>query len=121
MPHAIRLREKDINKLATVLQYPAEMLQELAAKNLLDDTEVRNLLILSDWRQLKKSKKYTTAQIVEALINEYQVSKSKVEFIIYAKKKSQYWCKECEKRIPRSEYQRNGGICDRCVALSIKL
>lgn len=121
MAHTIRLREKDVNKLSTILQYPTEALQELAAKNLLDDTEVRNLLILSDWRQLKRSKKYTTSQITDALINEYQVSKSKVESIIYSKKKSQYWCKECEKRIPKSEHLRNNGICDKCVALSIKL
>jgi formylmethanofuran dehydrogenase subunit E len=121
MPPKIRLREKDVNKLSTILRYPAETLQELAAKNLLDDTEARNLLILTDWRMLKKNKEYTTIQIVEALVNEYQVSKTKVETVIYAKKKSQYWCKECGKRIPKSEYRKNDGICDRCVALSIKL
>jgi formylmethanofuran dehydrogenase subunit E len=109
MSHTIRLREKDINKLSGILNYSTEMLQGLATKNLLDDTEARNLLILSDWRQLKKSKKYTTLQIVEALIEEYQVSRSKVESIIYAKKQSQYWCKRCEKRIPKSEYKRNDG------------
>ena len=121
MAHTIRLREKDINKLSSVLNLSVETLQELGAKNLLDDTEARNLLILSDWKRLKRGNKHTTSQIVEALINEYQVSKSKVENIIYAKKKSQYWCKQCGKRILKSEYQRNNGICDRCVTLSIKL
>ncbi|NDV64018.1 hypothetical protein [Bacteroides sp. 224] len=121
MAHKIRLREKDINKLSSILNFSTETLQELEAKNLLDDTEARNLLILNDWRALKKNKKYTTTQIVEALVNEYQVSKTKVETVIYAKKKSQYWCKKCQKRIPKSEYNKNDGVCNRCVALSIKL
>jgi hypothetical protein len=117
----IKLREKDINKLSGITQIPTETLQKLEAMNLLDEMEVRNLLILTDWRALKRGKRYNTTQIVGALVNEYQVSKSKVENIIYAKRKSQYWCRQCEKRILKSEHQRNSGICDKCVIQSIKL
>lgn len=116
-----KLRDKDINKLSGILQYPTEMIQKIVSMNLLDTIEARNLLILTDWRTLKRSKKYKTFQIIEALVNEYQVSSSKVESIIYAKKQSQYWCKQCQKRIPKGEFQRNNGICDKCVIQSIEL
>ena len=121
MIQKIRLREKDINKLSNITQQSAETLQKLESMNLIDVTEARNLLILTDWRALKKGKKYTTAQIVGALVEEHQVSKSKVDSIIYAKKKSQYWCEQCEKRIPKGIYQRNNGLCDKCVIKSIEL
>lgn len=116
-----KLREKDIEKLSVILQYPTEMVKKLESMNMLDTMEARNLLILTDWKALKRARKYKTFQIIEALVNEYQVSKSKVESIIYAKKKSQYWCSKCQKRIPKGEFQRNDGLCDRCVVQSIKL
>lgn len=116
-----KLRDKDINKLSSVLQYPSEMVQKLESMNLLDTTEARNFLILADWKALKRERKYKTFQIIEALVNEYQVSKSKVEFIIYAKKKSQYWCEKCQKRVSKSEFIRNNGVCDKCLIQSIEL
>jgi formylmethanofuran dehydrogenase subunit E len=117
----IRFRNKDFDKLANILQLPVEMLQKLEAMNLLNIPECRNLLILTDWRLLKKNKEYTTFQITEALSNEYQISESTVEKIIYAKKKSQYWCEECRKRISKSESLRNEGVCDKCIVKSIKI
>lgn len=116
-----KLRDKDINKLSGVLQCSTEIIQKLESMNMLDTIEARNALILADWRVLKRDKKYRTFQIVEALANEYQVSKSKVEYIIYSKKESQYWCNKCQKRISKSEYQRNSGICDKCIIQSIEL
>jgi hypothetical protein len=121
MANKIRLREKDIQKISVLLKLPIDILQELNAKKLLDDTEVRDLLILSDWKKIRKRKNFTASQITEALMNEYQVSKSKIENIIYIKKKAQHYCTQCQKRIPKSEYKRNNGFCDRCIALSIKL
>lgn len=123
MTPKIKLRDKDLNKLSGITQISVETLKKLESMNLLDEIEVRNLLILTDWRKLKlkQDKKYTTAQIVGAIVNEYQVSTSKVENIIYEKKKSMYWCKLCEKRISKGEYQRNDGVCDKCVTQSIKL
>jgi predicted RNA-binding Zn-ribbon protein involved in translation (DUF1610 family) len=117
----VRLRSKDFDKLSDILQLPAEMLQKLEAMSLLNIPECRNLLILTDWRLLKKNKEYTTFQIVEALSGEYQISESTVEKIIYAKKKSQYWCEKCGKRISKSESLRNDGICDKCIVKSIKI
>jgi hypothetical protein len=121
MAPKIRLRDKDFDKLAGILQLPVEIIQKLDVMNLLDNLESRSLLILTDWRVLKRGKKYTTTQIVEALCSEYKTSKSTVEKIIYAKKKSQYWCKGCGKRISKGESFRNNSICDKCIAKSIKI
>ena len=121
MPSKIKLREKDINKLSRIIDMPIEILVKLHSMSLIDEIDARNLLIISDWKKLKQSKKYNTSQIIAALSNEYQVSDTTIESVIYAKKKLLYWCKKCEKRISKGEFQRNNGICDKCVVNSIEL
>ena len=121
MTPKIKFREKDINKLSGIIQVPIEILAKLQSMSLIDEIDARNLLIITDWRKLKRSKKYNTTQIIGALSNEYQVSDTTIESVIYAKRKLLYWCKSCEKRIPKGEFQRNSGICDKCVIESIEL
>ena len=58
----IKLREKDINKLSSVTQLSTEVLLKLASMNMIDVIEARNLLILTDWRILKRGKRYTTSK-----------------------------------------------------------
>lgn len=121
MSHLIRLREKDIYKLSEITNCPPETLQQMSEMNLLDVSEVRNKLILNDWRKLKRSKTYKSFQIIEAIATEYQVSSSKVEFVIYAKKRLLHYCEKCGKRISKVESIRNSGICDGCTVKSIRL
>lgn len=116
-----RLREKDINKLSAITQIPGQSLELLSSMKLLDVPTSTDLLILNDWKALKKTKQYTTSQIIQALISEYNVSKSKVQSAIYKKKTMVHYCDECGKRIPKSEHVRNNGKCDLCVAKSIRL
>lgn len=121
MAPKIKLRDKEINKLSSALQLPIETIQKFNLLKLIDVTEARNLLILSDWRKLKRNRKYTTGQIVEALMNEYNVSNSKVTSIIYAKRSTEKHCAVCDKRITKGEHLRNDGKCDKCVVKSIEL
>ena len=40
MIQKIKLREKDINKLSSIIRLPTEALQKLASMNIIDTTEV---------------------------------------------------------------------------------
>ena len=71
--------------------------------------------------KIKNTKKYTVKQILQAIMDEYQVSKTKVQAAVYGKRKRTYSCQQCGKRITKSESTRNSGICDACVSKSIEL
>ena len=117
----IRLREKDIEKLSIILELPQYAVEKMAAMNLIYDALAVDLLMVYDWKKLKRSKKYTVKQILQALMDEYQVSKTKVQAAVYGKRKRTYSCQQCGKRITKSESDRNEGLCDLCVSKSIEL
>lgn len=117
----IRLREKDIEKLAIILQLPQYTIEKMAAMNLINDSLAVDMLMIYDWKKLKNTKKYTVKQILQAIMDEYQVSKTKVQAAVYGKRKRTYSCQQCGKRITKSESTRNSGICDACVSKSIEL
>lgn len=117
----IRLREKDIEKLSIILQLPQFAVEKMAAMNLINDALAVDMLVIYDWKRLKKNKKYTVKQILQALMDEYQVSRTKVQAAVYGKRKHTYSCQQCGKRITKSESVRNDGLCDMCVSKSIEL
>lgn len=117
----IKLREKDLQKLSEILQIPYISLEKMSSMNLINDGLAVDQLILHDWRALKRSKKYSTKQVMTALVNEYQVSKSKIESAVYSKRKRIFSCTQCGRRISKSEFIRNEGLCDMCISQSIKL
>ena len=117
----IRLREKELEKLANVLQIPYTAVEKMASMNLINDGLAIDLLIINDWRALRRGNKYSVKQILPALINEYQVSRSKIESAVYGKRKRIFSCTQCGRRISKSESIRNEGLCDMCVSQTIKL
>lgn len=117
----IRLREKDIEKLSIILQLPQYTIEKMAAMNLINDSLAVDMLMVYDWKKLRSSKRYTVKQILQAIMDEYQVSKTKVQAAVYGKRKRTYSCQQCGKRILKSESVRNSGICDACVSKSIEL
>lgn len=117
----IKLREKDLEKLSDILQIPYAATEKMSSMNLINDGLAIDLLIIHDWKTLKRSKKYSVKQILPAIMNEYQVSKSKVEAAIYGKRKRVYSCSQCGRRISKSEFARNEGLCDMCISQTIKL
>jgi formylmethanofuran dehydrogenase subunit E len=117
----IKLRKKDKEKLSTILQLPQYDIEKMAAMNLIHEAIAIDMLIVHDWRKLKRSGHYTVKQILQAIMNEYQVSKSKVQAAIYGKRKHTYSCTNCGKRILKAESERNDGLCDTCVSKTIEL
>lgn len=117
----IRLREKEIEKLSIILQLPQHNLEKVASMGLINEPVAIDMLVVYDWKKLKRDGKYTVKQIIQALMDEYQISRSKVQSAVYGKRKHTYSCQKCGKRITKSESVRNNGICDMCVSKSIQL
>lgn len=117
----IKLRNKDTEKLSTILQIPQYAVEKMAAMNLIHEAIAIDMLIVHDWRKLKRHGQYTVKQILQAVMSEYQVSKSKVQAAVYGKRKHTYSCLQCGKRIVKSESERNDGLCDDCISKSIEL
>lgn len=117
----IRLRDKEIEKLSKILQLPGYAIEKMASLSLINEAIAINMLIEMEYKKLKQTRKYKVRHIFQALMDEYQVSKNKVEAAVYNKRKRTYACTQCGRRIPKSESTRNGGLCDMCVSKSIKL
>jgi len=116
----IKLRNKDIDKLAEIINFPSVQIHQLIAMKLIDQREAINLLIKTFYKKLK-TEKYATRHIIAAIMDEYSVSRAKVQSIIYNKRQNEYHCQKCGKKIIQSEYVRNNKICDSCVAKDIHL
>lgn len=117
----IKLREKEIEKLSIILQIPLFNVEKMASMGLIYEPNAIDLLVVHDWKKLKRDNKYTVKQIIQALMDEYQISRTKVQSAVYGKRKHTYSCNQCGKRITKSESVRNNGICDKCVSKTIEL
>lgn len=115
-----QLREKEIQKLAEVTGSSIETIYKLNSMGLINTNQALDTLILNDWKNLRKTQ-YPTKQIVSVLSEYYDCSTSKVETIIYKKKKPVFFCKECKTIITKSMYIKNNGLCDCCMNNKIKL
>lgn len=115
-----QLREKEIQKLAEVTETSIETIYKLNGMGLININQALDVLILNDWKSLRKTQ-YPTKQIVRVLSEYYDCSTSKVEAIIYKKKKSVFCCKECKTIITKAMYIKNNGLCDCCMNNKIKL
>lgn len=117
----IRLRQKDIERLAIITGGPVDYLTKLVSMSLIDHSYAIDQLIKYSYKKLKSEKRYTPVQMIEALMREYGASKSKVQNAIYNKRSSEHYCSECMKKISVSEYKRNDGLCDSCFAKHIQI
>lgn len=117
MIQKIKLRDKDITKLAKICNLPEETLDYLDERNLLDTSAARDELILFDYHKLKHiaKPKLKTKQIIQILMDEYSLSHHKITFVIYDKKEHLRFCTECGIRISKEVANKNDGKCDRCV------
>lgn len=115
----IRLREKDIERLANFTGVSEADLTKLVSMNLIDHGYAIDRLIQYSYRNLKALKRYTPGQMIKAMMLEYNVSDSKVKNAIYGKKAREHYCSECMKKISATVYRRNNGLCDSCFARHI--
>lgn len=79
----IRLRQKEIDKLSIITQLPQHDIEKMLAMGLVNEPIAIDLLVVYDWKRLKKEKKYTVKQITQALMNEYDISRTKVQSAAY--------------------------------------
>lgn len=116
----IRLRDKDIEKLAKVTENQVFTLVQLNSMGLINESVAIDLLIKFDWKRLKK-RGYTHKQVIMALSSEYDVSVSKITTAVYEKKKTVSFCRACGIEKLKRELNRNKGVCDACIAKTIEL
>lgn len=117
----IELKENDIQKLSEITEIPCHDIQKLYTMGLIHEANALNYLIKHDFDSIKKMGQYRTFHIVRRICNKYHVSKTKVHNAIYQKRSAYFYCGNCDKRIGKSEYVRNNGLCDDCVSMSIDL
>lgn len=116
-----KIQDKELQKLSQATGVALADIQKLYAYGVIDEVKTIDKLIKVDFRRLKASGKYMIKQIVAALAEEYQVSKTRITSVSYGKKITETVCTKCGRRIGKAEYKRNNGQCDECVIKSIKV
>ena len=116
----IRLQEKEIEKLSAITDITPVQVTKLIALGIIDENRCLDALLVYDYRRLKRRGEYKVAQIFEALMERYKVSKWRVEKAVYYKTPKKKYCKACQKEISGREYARGNGKCDKCVADEIE-
>ncbi len=115
-----KIGERHLQKLALITEVPLEKLVEFDTMGLLDDERVVDLVLMHDYRSLRRSpKKYTKRQCVMALAKEYNLKESRVGRAVSKRRTGSKYCKECGAEVTPFEYSRNDGICDVCVVNKI--
>ena len=116
------LTEKELNKLATLLDMGVDELKRLCKLGVVNVPTARNLIIKNDYEVNVSTGKYSKTSIIQALMIEYQSSRAKIESVVYGKGTNKTEaCKLCGSEMSRYKYHKSGGICDECIAKSIKL
>ncbi|MDE6156844.1 MAG: hypothetical protein K2F78_01730 [Muribaculaceae bacterium] len=115
-----RLTEKDLQKFSTISGVSMIELLKLQGLGALDEKRIIDYLIRHDYKHIQRGGKYTHNQIREAIMLEYQISKTKVDAAIYEIRKKEYVCPQCGSIVSsKTTLSRNGGVCEKCVIKSI--
>lgn len=117
----IRLGENEISKLAEATGIGVIDLKKLYSMGLLKENAAIACLVRHDYARLKKMGKYSPSQLFFALTNKYKITRYTAQNMVYPKHKRKYYCEQCGSEIRKHEYCSNGGLCNKCVALSIDL
>ena len=108
-----------LQKVADVSGIPVEYVAKMRDMQLLDEYEVRNMLLRHDCHALLMTQKFTDKQVYERLAGIYNISTTYVQRIIKMNPKRIFYCKQCGHEITKPEAKRNDGMCDRCKSQSI--
>lgn len=117
----IKLNETELQKLSAITELPLMQIQKLLTMGLINENRAIDVLILYDYKRIKRRGLYKVSQIVEAMADKYKVPSSRVYRVIYAKKVKRYYCVKCSKSISSREYKRGNGKCNKCAALEIEV
>lgn len=108
-----------LQKLADITGVPAEYVQKLRDKGMLDQQRIRDLLIQRDYWALYRTKKLRSPQIVDKLTNFYHISAGTVYSAMRTNTPRIFFCKRCGIQLSKDAYERGDGLCGRCIANSI--
>lgn len=117
----IRLGEEEIKQLSKVTGVSTIDLQRLYEMGMLNERNSIACLVRDEYTNIRKMGKYTPAQIFFAITHKYKISDYTARSMVYLKIKPTLYCEKCGAVIRKSVYLRNEGLCDECVAMTIKL
>lgn len=117
----IQLGDKEIHKLSEITGVSHFDLQKLYTMGILHEAHTLEHLLRHEYAKLSRMGKYRPGHIITALSAKYDVSTNKVRSAIYHKRSRYYYCQQCSKRIVKSMFVRNDGLCDSCVIKSIDI
>lgn len=117
----IQLGDREIHKLSEITGVSHFDLQKLYSMGILHEERTFEHLIKHDFTNLSKMGKYKPGQIMVALAHKYAVTMNKVRSSIYHKRSRYYYCEQCDKRITKTIFTRNNGLCEECVINSIEV
>lgn len=109
-----KLTNKDLDKYAEISNIPVEHLVSLNDMDALNVVNIHAVLIKNEYKKLLDENKYTGKQIMEALGEQYGISRYHVETIIYDKiKPTSCVCSKCGSEISKYKFSKNKGVCDK--------
>lgn len=114
-----RIRDKDIQRLATITKVSQDDMAKLVSMGLIDHNPAMRLLVKYSVQKLKRKKYYKVRQIVSAVAQEYGVKERFVTDSMYSRQRRIHYCSECMRKISAADNKRNHGLCDDCVAKHI--
>ena len=82
------LSKEEIQKLSSLLNIESKHLKTLATLGLLHFSEVRNILIKSEYEFLVKNEKQPKVKVMKMLSEKHKTSVSSIELAIYNKQKN---------------------------------
>lgn len=112
------LTKEEIHLLARVQKTDVSIL--MSVRHLLDTKLVRSKLIMYEYKERVREKRYNKKNIIEVLMKRYGVSKSYIELIIYNKRPAiGKECVRCGRKVSFLKWNCNDGVCDECIKTEI--
>lgn len=108
-------------KVADITGIPYPYIIQFRDMGMMDQTEVRNILVRYDYWKLYKSQKLTNPQILVKLSGIYGINVQTIKSIIKNRTKKLCYCTQCGDSMPKKKYVLNEGVCDKCIAKTIEL
>lgn len=124
------LRDKDLQKLSSVLNVDLEELRHVNDLCLLNYNYAREILIKNDWKNLtgglsmleERNRFYTYPEIKAAICAEYGETPKLVNAIISThQNKQMYFCSECGKRMLPQKRKLGIDVCETCQMKKIDI
>ncbi|MCM1142543.1 MAG: hypothetical protein NC453_28570 [Muribaculum sp.] len=123
------LRQKDLVKASDMFGIDLALMERMNSQRLLNATYIRNLLIRADYERLTsglhwlehQDKQYNFPEVLRALQNEYDISRSNLNDILHGKNESLLFCTKCGVRITKKTCDRTNGLCSNCFAETLEL